>query len=148
MGPENDTRNNWTYFYDDIHSGLRSLKYHLEYSQSNIIYLLSGDVVYEINGCSVTNEDTWQRCILKLNRQDQGFCVPKFKARAPSPATIPPFVDDDGEMKCCSSNTTSSHLCFYFRFVLWIIIYGEEISRSVKFEKSSRLISDKWLQFF
>jgi len=65
----------------------------------------------------VTNEASWLSCLSYLERQDQGFCVPRFKTRPySSPMTSrTPFVDQDGEMKCCNQNASSSHLCFYFR---------------------------------
>lgn len=79
--------------------------------------LRAGDVVYEINYCKVFNEDAWIECLSMMVRKNYGYCIPKNQARyaSSSSPTLPRLSDVNGELHCCDTNSSASHLCFYYK---------------------------------
>lgn len=72
--------------------------------------LKPGHVIYAINHCKVFNDEDWVNCLTSINRQNYGYCVPRTEIAANLATKV---VNVYGELHCCGTNSTQSHLCFY-----------------------------------
>uniref|UniRef100_A0A0R3RWI1 Membrane-bound transcription factor site-2 protease n=1 Tax=Elaeophora elaphi TaxID=1147741 RepID=A0A0R3RWI1_9BILA len=86
--------------------------------------LQKGNVIQEINGCSVNNINDWNRCLKTMKYSNSGFCVPD-DVIAENIANEMQLVEN--ELDCCRNSTWSnsaSHVCFYVRD--WMHNFPEE----------------------
>lgn len=74
--------------------------------------LQAGDVIMEVNHCSIQTQATWEQCIIKSITSDQlGFCIPESAVHSYDETIHHAFESSDGSVQCCSGDS-EAHLCF------------------------------------
>ncbi|VDP34968.1 unnamed protein product [Soboliphyme baturini] len=81
--------------------------------------LAVGNIVYAINNCKVYNEESWLRCLVNTGRVSYGYCLPKsvvVRGQAGRHSAVLSSLSSSSEIQCCESNTSRTHLCFFYRY--------------------------------
>ncbi|CAH1114137.1 unnamed protein product [Psylliodes chrysocephalus] len=74
--------------------------------------LVSGDTVFRINDCEVSDENSWYTCLNQVKDHQTGFCIdPKLVHSLDE--SIPLKYSVNGNLDCCDG-TKSENICFEY----------------------------------